>query len=333
MKKIVLLGVSSLFVLAIASFAVTYSVRFTEAAVVTTFGKASDRSSRSEPGLHFKWPYPFQSVTKYDRRERLIQARSETQQTADDFLVVVEGFATYRVTDPLAFYRRFSSAGNRPIDHFRKAEDLLRTRLRAALGETAKYRMSELFVDKVGGSKLPELEQAILDLMSGRSEDVESLDAYGLQVTMVGIDRIVLPEATTQTVMDKMAANRTRLAGKYTSEGQAIARTIKASADADAQRIRAFAESRAKEIIARGEQEAAPFLAQQQSHPELAVYIQNLEMMREILAKKLTLVLSVRDFGMQVFSPDVLRDVESGKVPVDLRHIGAGLSSNESEHE
>lgn len=323
-KKFVLWIVAAMFVAAVASFAFTYSVRFTEAAVLTTFGKASDSSNRSEPGLHLKWPYPIQSVTKYDTRERFIQARSETQQTADNFQIVVEGFATYRVSDPLAFYRRFSSAttGNRPVDHFRAAEELLRARLRAAVGEeTSKYRMDDLFVERANASKLPELESAILSQMSGQSHSGESLDAYGLKVTMVGIDRVVLPEETTKTVMDKMATNRIRLAQIYTSEGQAQARMIKASADADAQRIRAFAESRAKEIIARGEQEAAQFLAMQNSHPELAVYIQNLDMMRDVLAKRLTLVLSVTDFGMKIFSPDALRDVESGKLPVELEQL------------
>ncbi|MCL4220603.1 MAG: hypothetical protein KJZ65_04460 [Phycisphaerales bacterium] len=332
-KKLVLWAIAALFIAAVLSFAVTYSVRFTEAAVVTTFGKASETSDRSDPGLHFKLPYPIQSVTKYDTRERYIQARSETQQTADNFQIVVEGFATYRVSDPLAFYRRFSSAagGNRPIDHFREAEELLRSRLRAALGETSKFRMSDLFVERVGGSKLPELERLILAQMSGQSESGESLSAYGLSVTTVGVDRIVLPEATTQAVMDKMAANRVRLAGQYTAEGTARATTIKAAADADAQRIRAFAQSRAKEIIARGEQEAAKFLAEQDEFPELAVFIQNIELMRSVLAKKLTLVLSSRDFGMKLFSPDALRDLEQGKLPVDLEQMpGGGLNAGSS---
>ncbi|KAA0216950.1 MAG: hypothetical protein DYG94_02440 [Leptolyngbya sp. PLA3] len=331
-KKMILWAVAALFVAAVLSFAVTYSVRFTEAAVVTTFGKASETSNRSEPGLHLKWPYPIQSVTKYDTRERYIQARSETQQTADNFQIVVEGFATYRVSDPLAFYRRFSSAagGNRPIDHFREAEDLLRSRLRAALGETSKFRMGELFVERAGASKLPQLEAMILSQMSGQSESGESLSAYGLTVTMVGIDRIVLPEATTQEVMNKMAANRLRLAGQYTSEGQAVATTIKAAADADAQRIRAFAQSRAKEIIARGEQEAAVFLKGQNEFPELAVFIQNIELMREVLAKKLTLVLSSRDFGMRLFSPDALRDLKEGELPVDLNDLPGGDASADS---
>jgi membrane protease subunit HflC len=310
-------------------------VRFTEAAVLTTFGKATESSAEaSEPGLRFKWPYPIQSVTKYDTRQRFLQARSETQQTADNFQIIVEGFATYRVSDPLAFYRRFSSAGNRSADHFRQAEDMLRSRLRSALGETSKYRMNELFAEQAGASRLGQLEEAVFGLISGRSEAGESLSEYGMEVTMVGIDRIVLPEETTKNVMERMKENRARLATEFSSEGQAIARAIKASADADAQRIRAFAESRAKEIIARGEQEAAQYLAQQNTHPELAIFIQNIEMMREILARRVTLVLSVKDFGMRLFSPSALRDLAPGQLPTGMPPVElemGGLSEGAGE--
>lgn len=325
-KNVVVWIVVAVFFVALLSFSMTYSVRFTEAAVLTTFGKASEDASRhSEPGLKFKAPYPIQSVTKYDTRQRFLQARSETQQTADNFQIIVEGYAMYRVSDPLTFYRRFSSAGNRSTDHFRQAEEMLRSRLRSALGETSKYQMNELFNQQAGGSKLPQLEAAVQTLISGESQAGESLAEYGIEVTSVGIDRIVLPEETTKNVMERMKENRSRLAAEYSAEGQAIARGIKASAEADAQRIRAFAEARAKEIIAKGEQEAAQYLAMQNTHPELAVFIANIDLLRETLARRVTLVLSVKDFGMRLFSPSALRDLGANELPVNVPDIEMGL--------
>ncbi len=327
-KRYIVWFVVLIFVASLLAYTMTYTVRFTESAVVTRFGKAlveEDGSNpKGEPGAHLKWFYPVDSVTKYDTRMRFLQARSETQQTADNFQIVIEGFATYRVSDPLSFYRRFSSAGPRAIDHFREAEGLLRSRLRSALGETSKYRMDELFDPTVGGSKLGQLEDTVLQLMSGGIGDEgsvragESLADYGIEVTMVGIDRLVLPELTTKSVMDRMEGNRNRLASEYTSEGAAIAQTIKASAEADAERIRAFAQSRAKEIIAQGEQEAAIYLAEQQEHPELAIYLQNLELMRDALARKVTLVLSTDTFGMQLFNPGVAEKLSRGELPVRI---------------
>ena len=47
----------------------TYQVRISEVAVVTTFGKPTEQIS--EPGQYrpyFKWPWPIQQVHKFDQR-------------------------------------------------------------------------------------------------------------------------------------------------------------------------------------------------------------------------------------------------------------------------
>src|SRR5688500_4082532 len=126
----------------------TYTVRFTENAVLTTFGKAGENAQKTQPGLKFKWPDPIQSVTKYDTRSGFRQTQSETQQTADSRQLVVEAFCTWKVADPLLFFQRFSNAGDRSADHYRKAEEVLRGSLRSAMGETSKYRMDELFTTR-----------------------------------------------------------------------------------------------------------------------------------------------------------------------------------------
>jgi membrane protease subunit HflC len=318
-----------LFVLAILSFSMLYTVRFTESAVKTTFGKAGENSIITEPGLHFKAPFPIQSVTKYDTRTRIVQARSETQQTADDFQVIVEAFLTYKVTDPLKFFRSFSNAGDRPIDHYIKAEDsVLQDLLRSALGETSKFSITDLYSPEQGGSALPQLEERVLNTLAQGGEGGNPLDDYGIAVTFVGIDRIILPEDTTDAVITRMGANRDRLAERYESEGRSQARAIEAKAKSDADKIRAFAQRRADEILAKGEAEAAPYLAQQNINPELAVFIQNIRLMRESMAKKFTLIFSTSDYGMQLFDPDILQKTQ-GELPVPQYNPSAAAGSED----
>lgn len=308
-----------LFVLAILAFSTTYTVRFTESAVKTTFGKAGDNAVITEPGFKFKWFYPIQSVTKYDTRTRIVQARSETQQTADDFQVIVEAFMTYKVVDPLKFFRSFSNAGDRPIDHYIKAENsVLQDLLRSSLGETSKFKISDLYSPDGTPSSLPELEARVLELIVEGGKGGSPLDEYGISVTFVGIDRIVLPEDSTDAVITRMGANRDRLAERYESEGRSQARAIEAKANSDADKIRAFAQRRADEILAKGEAEAAPYLAQQNANPDLAVFIQNIRLMREAMAKKFTLIFSTSDYGMQLFDPNVLKNSD-GELPVPQR--------------
>ncbi|MBZ0172526.1 MAG: hypothetical protein K8E66_09125 [Phycisphaerales bacterium] len=325
MQKMLRPLLAVLFVLAIIAFAFTYTVRFTEKAVVTTFGRAGENAVIDRPGLKFKWPYPIQSVTKYDTQVRVLQTRSQTQQTADDAQIIVEAFATWRVSNPLSFFQRFSNAGGRAEDHFNQAEEILRTTLRSALGETSKYRLDELFNADAERSRLGELERRIFAQLATETMDAPAggggtggLSEYGIEVTLVGINRAVLPENTTTEVIKRMGANRDRLAQELESQGAARATAIRAKAEADARKIRAFAERRAAEIRAKGEDEASEFLAQQASHPELAIFLQNVEMMREAMSKRFTLVLSASDFGMGLFSPSALEGLGAGEFPTRL---------------
>ncbi len=316
LKRLTIPVFGFLFFIVIVLFSASFTVRFTETAVKTRFGSANENSIITEPGFKWKWPYPFESVTKYDKRIRIVQTRSETVQTADDFQIIIESYLSYRVEDPLLFFRSFSNAGERAFDHFRKAEDdVLLDLLRSALGETSKYKMSDLFTSESGSSVIPEIEKQVLDLLVSGSNGGKPLADYGILITSVGIHRIVLPEETTGAVINRMGANRDRLAERYESEGRSQARAIEAEAKSNADRIRAFAQRRADEIMAKGEAEAAPYLAQQNINPELAVFIQNIKLMRESMAKKFTLIFSTSDYGMQLFDPDVLKDSE-GKLPV-----------------
>jgi len=164
---IVLLLLVGLLLAALGSFMFTYTVRFTEAAVVTTFGEASDGSIKTEPGLYTKWPYPIQNVTKYDTRVRVVETRREAQQTADHRQVVAEAFCTYRVSNPRMFYTRFARAGDRAIQHFEEADSIVQTKLRAALGELSGFRLDELFSEDGSGSAVPGLAQRVLGAVEG----------------------------------------------------------------------------------------------------------------------------------------------------------------------
>ena len=127
-------------------------------------------------------------------------------------------------------------------------------------------------------------------------------------------------------MINRMGANRDRLAERYESEGRSQARAIRAEAESNAERIRAFAQRRADEILAKGESEAAPYLAQQNVNPELAVFIQNIRLMRESMAKKFTLIFSTSDYGMRLFDPDIIEQSQ-GQLPVPT--LG-GSTSDES---
>lgn len=312
-KNIPLL-VGVLLLLGLGAFSMTSIVRFTEVGVKTRFGDA--KVIYDEPGLKWKWPYPIEQITKYDTRIRVVEAQSETQQTADDFQIIVQSFLSYRVADPLKFFQSFSGAGPRSTDHFRKAEnDVMRDLLRSALGETSRFEISDLFSTGSEGSRLGELEARVRALLEEGGESGQALSEYGIEVVSVGIDRIILPEETTSSVIQRMGAVRDRLAERFESEGRSQAQAITAEANSNADKILAFARRRADEILARGEAEAAPYLAAQNINPDLAVFVQNIKLMEDAMSKKFTLIFSTSDFGMQLFDPEILNKT-GGRLPI-----------------
>jgi len=314
MRKLVLIGIAVFVVAIFAMYMVTYTVSYTDTAVVTTFGKAGDGSVITDPGLKWKMPAPVQSTTVYDTRVRFLEARLEQQQTADDRQIVVKAFLTWRVDDPLLFYQRFSgSAGSETREHYRKAEETLTSLLRSAIAEVSRYELGDLFSPEVGSSKLGELEEAILARIRGVDRGV-AVD-YGMDVEMVGINGVELTADTTKEVFERMKSRRKKLAAKAESEGTAEATAIRSKAESDARRIRAFAQLRAAELSTEGGTEAAAFLSELQEEPKLANFMKMLELMSGGFGRRATLVLPTDMMGLQIFSPEVFEQVRNGEIP------------------
>jgi membrane protease subunit HflC len=313
MQRTLRILIAAIVVLAILAFMTTYTVRFTETAVVTTFGRADENSVKREPGLGFKWPYPIQSVTKYDTRARYTETRSETLATADSRQVIVQCYIVWQVNNPLDFFKAYGNAGAREADHVRQAEEALRARLRSALAETSHYKLTDLLSADAAGngsSKLPELEQKVLTAVQGGGTP------SGISIATVGIHSLELPESATEAVFKSMEASRLRIAKAEVDRGLSEAAAIRAKAEGDAKIILDFAARQADVIRAQGQQEAAKYLALQKEDPDLAVFLQNLRFMREALSnKKTTLILPLSLPGFYLMDPTVREKLGQGIIP------------------
>lgn len=320
MRSKLLIIIAALIAAGFLAFAVTRTVRFTENAVVATFGRATEASVVSKPGLIFRWPAPVQSVTVYDTRARLLTTKSETQQTADNRQIIVQAFLTWRVADPLRFYQRFGGEGSEERLHYAAAENALRSQLRSAISEVSRYKLAELFTTQQGASKLPQLEAAILDHLTSAGASTGGAGGarvaeWGIEPILVGIDRIVLPEDTTKSVFDRMKATQDRLASEAQSRGEARASAIKAAAEAAASRILSFAQARAQEIRVKGDEEAAQYYATLATDSELAVFLEQIQFLKDLITRQPTLILPTTMPGLSVFSPAVLGQLGANGLP------------------
>lgn len=287
--------------IALLLYSVTFQVRFDESALVLTFGKAGpsdaiNAGKTDEAGLHWKWPWPIQNVLFFDKRLRPLEDRLEQQETKDKQVVILKTYISWRVTDPLAYRRTLQADAG--------AERFLRDRMRTARAEIGGFSFDELTNDDPARLRLPEAEAAILR----RLRDDLAGKGYGIEVDAMGIKRILLPEQITAAVFRQMRQTRQRLAQNARSEGEAIARSIRATARSDEQRILAFAQRKAQSIRAEGDAAAARYYRVFAQNEDFAVFIRKLEALETILSNNSTFLL---DTKLEPF--DMLKEIEFDK--------------------
>lgn len=297
------------------AYTMTYTIRFTEAGVKTRFGSAGADSEKLEPGLKFKLPL-MESVTTYDTRPRITQARLETASTKDGRQLVMETFCVWRISKPLAFFQRFSgtSAGGSVQEHYRQADETVKSNLRNALGAVSKFEISQLFNADQKQDGLGELERQVLASLARKSDPAGAntpgaekdftLSALGIEVVDVGISQIVLPQETTSKVFERMIASQDKIAKEITASAEATATGIRSRADRDVSRIESFAKQLSAEIRAKGDKEAEQFYAMQKDNPALAQFLIEVQMLKEVNGRKGTqLILPWTTPGLRIINP------------------------------
>ena len=92
----------ALVVVAILGFAMfSFQVASNEGAVLTRFG--SPVRTLQEPGLYFKWPWPIDTVNRFDARLAFHDTRLSEALAQDKHNIILPVFIAWRVADPLKF--------------------------------------------------------------------------------------------------------------------------------------------------------------------------------------------------------------------------------------
>ena len=293
-----LLGVVVAVILLIAVF--SYQLNQTESAVVTTFGSPA---AVTDPGLHFRWPFPFPKIYKFDHRIRCFEGGSgkiEETMTADGQNILVGIFINYRISAVEKFFRT--------LEDMTKAEERLNSLMRSAKNATfGQYKFSQVINTKPELMKLNEIQDRIKAALEKDTAE------YGIEIVSVGINTINVPERITDKVFDRMIEDRKLVADRYLAEGTVRASEIRNDADQKKAVMLAKAEAEAREIRAQGDAEAATFYAVFRENPELAEFLRKLDSLRLIMRNQTTLVLDTNVAPFDLLKPgsEVLGPVKS----------------------
>lgn len=276
----VTLATGALVVLIFAALLFAFQVRQTEAVIVTTLGRYT--RSLDQPGLYFRLPWPIQNVHRYDNRLRNLEKKYEQTTTADGRLIVIDVFLGWRVKDPRQFLELFG-------DNLAEAERNLEIQLRTAKNNTVgNHPLADFISVDPQSLRFDQIEAEML------AEIRRATANFGVEIVLLGIKQIGLPESITTKVFDRMKAERERLVKQFQGEGERESIRIRSEADRRREEILAEAEGQARKILGEAEASAAALLKTFEQDPPLAVYLLKLDALEQSLKERATLVLDPR---------------------------------------
>ncbi|HLV28053.1 MAG TPA: protease modulator HflC [Burkholderiaceae bacterium] len=240
-----------------------FVVRERDAVLVFALGEV--RKTITEPGLYFKLPPPFQTVTRLDKRLQTIETNDpERIQTAEKKNLLIDSFVKWRIDDPRLFYVTFGA-------NDRAAVERLQAQIRDALNASVNIRT----VKEVVSTERDTIMREILTNVQGRAKPL------GVTVVDVRLRRIEFAPEISESVYRRMEAERKQEANRLRASGAADGERIRAQADRQRQEMLAQAYAEAQAIMGEGEAVAAGIYADAYGkNPQFYEFYKSLEAYR-----------------------------------------------------
>jgi modulator of FtsH protease HflC len=278
MKQLAVTIFIILIVVTLGLYLVSFQVRETESALVTTFGKAT--RPITEPGWYFKWPPPIQQIYKFDSRERVFVPEVEETRTAGGEPLIVNTYIVWKISDPLTFFRRIITVQN-------AEEGFLRSRVRNSQNNViGKHYFSEFINSDQSKMKFDDIQK---EMLSNLQQSITG-DEYGIEITSLGIKQFKVSQDVSQDVFARMKAERGKQVEKIKSEGKAEEISIKSNANMIHDVLFAAADARAKQIRGEGDARAATYYKMLDEQPRLAEFLRDLDALKKMLESRTTYV-------------------------------------------
>ena len=217
-----------------------------------------------QPGLYVKVPL-LDNVRFFDVRVLTIDTpEPQLFLTSEKKNVQVDLFVKWRISDVRQYYGSIVGGGG--------GESQAATRLLQTINEGLRAEFGRRTVhDVVSGER-----DKIMDLMRAKAN--EDAGKIGIVVLDVRIKRVDLPEGVTESVYQRMIAERTRVANELRSTGSADSEKLRAEADKQKAVILAEAFHQAQRMKGEGDAKASAIYAKSyEKSPEFYSFYRSLQ--------------------------------------------------------
>ena len=227
-------------------------------------------SVKKEPGLYFKMPL-VENVRYFEKRiVTLDWVEPDRFITSEKKNVLVDSFVKWRIVDPSKYY--VSVRGDEAQAEARLSQ-VVNDGLRAEFGKRTIH-------DVISGER-----SKIMDILRTKAD--HDARQMGIQVLDVRLKRVDLPQEVSDSVFQRMEAERKRVANDLRSQGAGAAEKIRADADKQKEVIIAEAFREAQRIKGEGDARASEiYAAAYNRNPEFYAFYRSLEAYRNSLRSK-----------------------------------------------
>ena len=266
MNKLGVIGAVVIVIIGLAA-SMLFVVDQRQFGVVYQFGEA--QKIIVDPGLNWKLPAPFQTVSYVDKRLLTLESsENEPLLTAEKQRVVVDWYLRWRISDPLEYIR------NVGLDETAGALQLNRVMRDAVQEEINRRTVKELIA--------AQRESLMGDVKGAVIKAVQRDKPWGIDIIDVRITRADYVASITESVYKRMQAERQRVANELRSTGAAEGEQIRAEADRQVEVTIANAYREAQTTRGEGDGTANSTYAQAfQKDPDFAEFYRSLNAYRD----------------------------------------------------
>lgn len=291
-KLFLTLTVGVLTVACFLLFLTCFTVRVTECAVVLTWEnpKYALVGTKGDAGLHVKWPWPIETVEKFDARTHVFSTKPEQTLTKDSHSLIATVSTGWRIAEPIQFREKVGTVEKAQNEHL---EGLVRTYTNAVI---AKHPLNHLVSVDPRTLAFDKMEKQILTDVGA-----QAADKYGITVEFTKIKQLNLPKSVVEQVFKRMRDERERIAVDIREKGEQEAKKIRAEADRYRTETVAAANAEAKRLMGEGDAEAAKYYEVFAKDEDLAIFLRKLEALKKTLKKRATVILTTEDQPYDLF--------------------------------
>lgn len=278
-----------------------YTVDEREKALLFSLGEI--KNAELTPGLHFKFPL-VNNVIKFDSRVLTFDAEPERFLTIEKKNVMVDFFVKWRIKNAAQYYR--STRGQ---------EITAQSRLSQIIKDGLRNEFARRTIKQAVSGERGEIMSAINESSKGIAS------ALGIGVVDVRLSRIDLPDEVSDSVYDRMRAERARIAKELRAQGRESSERIRASADRQREVILANAYKEAQQTRGAGDAKAAEvFAGAYNKNAEFYAFYRSMEAYRSTFKNKSDLMVMApdSDFFSYFKSPTGHFGSESKRMPAPI---------------